>query len=667
MHRFALASALLLGGIAPLPAASLLAPSTTPATLSTPKILLVDTALRTTAGTQLVAPKGWSLQIKGSALILGAPEGDSHVALIDVHGGDADAAVTAAWAAYQTHPVRALEAARDRPAREGWDQIRLYRYETAANEQRSVAAQALRKGDYWTVAIRDLSDAVADKRDSQLEVIFNKLWPAGYARESFAGKKAHRLNTQRLAALTEYIETGRKQLDIPGVALGLIQDGKVVFEGGFGVREIGKRTPIDAGTLFITASNGKALTTLMLAKLVEAGKFTWETPVSTLWPQFQLGNAAITRQVQVKHLICACTGLPRRDLEISFEGEKATPASTMQVLATVQPTSQFGELFQYSNLMAAAGGYLGGHMLYPQQELGAAYDKAMQTLVLDPLGMNATTLDYARALAGNHAAPHARDIDGNTVVASMGLNYAELPSRPSGAAWSNVRDMLRYVQMELANGLLPNGKRYIAENILLARREPQVTTGSDEYYGMGLKIDRMWGVPVIHHGGTMVGYSSDMIWLPEHGVGAVILTNADSGNALRTRFRRRLLEVLFDGTATAAADVASWAQQSKAGITAERKQLVIPAGRDATARLAAMYRNPALGDLVLRRERDRVVFDFGGWRTDMATRQDEDGSVVFVSISPGAQGFEFLVANQNDQRRLILRDAQHEYVFVEVK
>lgn len=630
-------------------------------------ILTADTPQQTILGSQFVAPKAWRLQRKDSAFILSAPEGDSHVALVDVNGGDADAAVAAAWSAYTAGPMRTLERANDRPARDGWDQIRVYRYETASNEQRTVAAQALRKGEHWTVSIRDVSDAVAEKRDAQLEVIFNKLWPKGYARESFAGKKALRLDTERLAALTNYIETGRQQLDIPGVALGLVQDGKVVFAGGFGVRELGKPTPVDAETLFITASNSKALTTLMLAKLVEAGKFTWDTPVSKLWSQFKLGNAEITRQVRVKHLVCACTGLPRRDMEIMFEGEKHTAAATMQLLAAVQPTSQFGELFQYSNLMAAAGGYFGGHVLYPDRELGAAYDSAMQTLVLDPLGMTATTVDYAQALAGNHAAPHAKDIDGNTVIADMGLNYADLPSRPSGAAWSNVHDMLRYVQMELANGLLPNGKRYIAEQVLLARREPQVTTGSDEYYGMGLKIDRIWGVPMIHHGGTMVGFSSDMIWLPEHGVGAVILINADSGNALRTRFRRRLLEVLFDGKPTAANDVTAWAQQSKAAIAAKREQLITPAEHNATARLAAKYHNPALGDIVLRRERDRAVFDFGGWDSEMATRKDEDGTVTFVSISPGEQGFEFVVADQADTRRLILRDAQHEYVFAEVK
>ena len=90
----------------------------------------------------------------------------------------------------------------------------------------------------------------------------------------------------------------------------------------------------------------------------------------------------------------------------------------------MQPTSKFGEVFQYSNLMATAAGYIGGHLVYPDMELGAAYDEAMQKMIFDPLGMNSTTFDYARALAGNHATPHGDDVDGKPSIASMDLNYS---------------------------------------------------------------------------------------------------------------------------------------------------------------------------------------------------------------------------------------------------
>jgi CubicO group peptidase (beta-lactamase class C family) len=164
-----------------------------------------------------------------------------------------------------------------------------------------------------------------------------------------------------------------------------VQYGNVIFADGFGVKELGSSEKPDGDALFIIASNTKALTTLFLAKLVDEHRMTWDAPVATLFPEFRLGNAETTRSVLVKNLICACTGMPRQDLEWVFEFGKMTPESSMALLGTMQPTSKFGELFQYSNLMAAAAGYTGApHVVYPQMELGAGYDRGMQSYVLDP-------------------------------------------------------------------------------------------------------------------------------------------------------------------------------------------------------------------------------------------------------------------------------------------
>src|SRR5262249_34426404 len=155
----------------------------------------------------------------------------------------------------------------------------------------------------------------------------------------------------------------------------------------------------------------------------------------------------------------------------------------LATLGTMQPTTKFGELFQYSNPMAGAAGFTGGHVLFPEMELGAAYDRAMQSYVFGPLGMNSTTFDYARALASNHASAHAPDIDGKPAKAVMEINYCVIPLRPAGGAWSNVRDMIAYVAMELAEGNLPDGHRYLEREPLLARRAPQVPIGKDATYG----------------------------------------------------------------------------------------------------------------------------------------------------------------------------------------
>jgi len=632
-------------------------------TSATPEHLTADTPKQTVAGASFIAPADWTFSVRGPATILTAPEGDSRIALVDVRAPSADSAVALAWAAYLPAHTWPLKVVTSQPDKDGWSDRRSYDYQTSPNEKRGVGLLAQRAGDVWTVVVYDMSDATGEKRLAAVQLIFDRLLPKGFTRESFAGRKAATLDAARLAKLSAFTQKAMQELGVPGVAVGIVQNGKVVFADGFGVRELGKPERPDANTVFMVASNTKALTTLMLARLVDANRFGWETPVTSLLPSFKLGDTATTRQVLVKHLICACTGLPRQDLEWLFEFKNSTPESALKTVGTMQPTSKFGQMFQYSNPLAAAAGYTGGHVAFPDLELGAAYDKAMRTYVFDPLGMTSTTFDYARALAGNHASPHSPDIDGKTSVAAMDINYSVIPVRPAGAAWSSVRDMLKYVSMELAEGRLPDGTQYIRRETLLARRAPQVPIGKEATYGMGLMVDTKYGTPVVHHGGDMIGFHSDMMWLPEYDVGAVVLTNGNPGWVLRTVFRRKLLEVLFDGRDEADADVASQAKSYYAQLAADRRLLSVPADPAQAAKLARHFHNDALGDIDVRREGGSTVFDFGEFRSEVATRNNPDGSLSFITIAPGIEGFEFVVSDAAG-KRLTIRDAQHEYVFI---
>ena len=624
--------------------------------------LTADTPMQTVSGATFVAPANWSVSVRGPATILEPPEGDSHLALVDVRAPSADSAVALAWAAYMPDHKWPLLVVTPEPDREGWTDRRSYSYQTSPNEKRGVGATAQRAGDLWSVSIYDMSDATGEKRLGAVALVFDRLLPKGFTRESFAGKRAATLDAARLAKLTTFTEAAMQELGVPGVAVGIIQNGQIVFADGFGVRELGKPEKPDANTLFMIASNTKQLTTLMLAKLVDAKRFDWETPVTSLLPSFKLGDPATTRQVLVKHLICACTGVPRQDLEWVFKFKNATPESALRTLGTMQPTSKFGEMFQYSNPMAAAAGYTGGHVAFPVLELGAAYDSAMQTLVFNPLGMTSTTFNYAKALAGNHASPHAPDVDGKTSNATMDLNYAIIPDRPAGAAWSNVHDLLRYVAMELAEGKLPDGTQYIGRDALLKRRERQVDIGKETTYGMGLMVDTKYGTPVVHHGGDLSGFHSDVMWLPEHNVGAVVLTNANPGWVIRDVFQRKLLEVLFDGRDEADADAAAQAKNFYAQLAANRKLLTVPADAAESSKLAGHYHNDALGDIEVQRNGGRTVFTFDEFRSEVASRKYPDGSVSFITIAPGIDGLEFVVS-AGGAKRLTIRDAQHEYVF----
>jgi len=631
-----------------------------------PVKLAADTPSATTAGNTFIAPLGWSLSVRGAATILEAPEAGSYVALVDLaEPRDADAAVAAAFAAYDPalrHPLKAKLPIADR---DGWSERWSYEYQLSPNAQRNLGADVRRANGVWTVTIVDLADAVGGKRGAQLGVLFGKLLPKGRARETFAGKTAHPLDADRLAALSKFVTDAQAATGVPGVGLGVVQNGEVVFAGGFGVRALGKPARVDADTKFMIASNTKALATLLLAKLVDARKISWDTPVTSLLPSFKLGSPETTAKVQVKHLICACTGLPRQDMEWLFEWKGVTPDDVMGLLATMQPTSGFGELFQYSNPLAAAAGYVGGHVAYPRQELGAAYDRAMQTMVFDPLGMTATTHDFKRGQQGNAAAPHAPDIDGKPGLAVAAVNTSIVPVRPAGGAWSTVRDMLKYIQMELDGGALPGGEPYIDREVLLARRAPQVAISADASYGMGLMVDRTWGVTVVHHGGDMIGFHSDMIWLPEHNVGAVVLTNGDPGWQIRGSFQRKLLEVLFDGRPEADVQVATSARSFYESLAAERKLFTVPADPAEAGKLAARYTSPALGDIVVKRRGEATVFDFGEYASEVATRVNPDGTRSFLTTVPGMSGLEFVVGEAAGKRTLTTRDSQHEYVFSE--
>ena len=513
--------------------------------------------------------------------------------------------------------------------------------------------------------IADGAEATFGKRSAAAAILQQSLRPAGYRRESFAGMTARRLTPARVALLREFVAESARQLEVPGVGIALIDGGQVVWQGGVGVRELGKPGLVDERTKFMVASNTKGMATLLLSVLADEGKLRWDQPVTELYPSFRLGSDATTRATLVRHLVCACTGLPRKDYAFILADRGAPAIDTFRQLARTQPTSGFGELFQYNNLMASAAGYLGGALAYPRLELGAAFDRAMEDRIFDPLGMRDTTFDFAEGMRGNWARPHGLDVDGRTVPMTNSFNETVYPHRPAGGVFSTAADMARYAQLELSKGVAPGGKRLVSEANLVERRERGVPVGEDSWYGMGLFERIAWGVPVVTHGGTLLGYHSNFYVLPEAGIGAVILTNADPGAALLGPFLRRVLEVVYDGKPEAAQEVAAAAARIKAQSKARRDKLTVPGNPAVLARLAATYRNPEVGTLTFRDQGGAKWMKAGFVEGPVATRVNPDGSTSIVSAGPGAIGVEALVGERDGVRTLTIRDSQHEYVYAE--
>jgi hypothetical protein len=180
--------------------------------------------------------------------------------------------------------------------------------------------------------------------------------------------------------------------------------------------------------------------------------------------------------------------------------------------------------------------------------------------------------------------------------------------------------------------------------------------GEDTAYGMGLVIDTRYGIPVVSHGGSLFGYKSDMIFLPDHGVGAVVLANADTGGFLTGLLRRRLLELLFDGKPEAVEQARVTVAQRAANIAKNRERLVVPADDAEAGKLAANYVSPTLGTLRVRVQDGATIFDFGKWRSAVASRRNDDGTTSFISIDPTISGFNFVVGERDGKRALIVRE-----------
>jgi CubicO group peptidase (beta-lactamase class C family) len=625
--------------------------------------LQAETRLQTGAGATFTAPAGWHLTRHPGHLLLEGPDREVELALVELEGASAEAAIGAAWKRVRPGFKLQVKHRSTPPARRGWEAVAQLVYETPSVPPRLTLAVARRKGARWYVALLDGTQAAFDRRGANIHTMLDSFKAPGVEEESWAGRAAHPLDAKRLQSFTAFVEQARQQAGVPGAALAVVQGGKVVLARGFGVRALGRRAQVTPKTLFLIGSTTKSLTTLMMACLVDRKRFDWDTPVVQLLPSFALADPQVTAVLTLQNTVCACAGLPRQDLEFLFEYAGVTPEQRVASMKTMRPTTGFGETFQYSNSMVAAGGYVAAHALRPKQALGPAYDAAIRQLVFRPLGMRSTTLSFAAAKRAEHALPHAQDLQLQQRRILLSDEEGVVPVRPAGGAWSNVQEMARYLLLELGEGQTPEGKRVVSAASLLKRREPQVKISNKLHYGLGLFVEQDHGVQVVHHGGNNAGFTSDMFFLPKHGLGAVLLTNAGSANAFRRAVRRRLLELVFDGREQAQENLAFALKRRREVTQKELERITLAPDRAWLKGLAGRYSNPGLGVVTLRLAKDKAVLDVGEWKTAVARKQEKDGVVKLYTVDPPWVGLELIPEQYKGGTRLVLEAGQHRYVF----
>ncbi len=321
---------------------------------------------------------------------------------------------------------------------------------------------------------------------------------------------------EQLEALVERLDERRAELQIPGMAIAIVQDGEVILSKGMGVADIETQRPVTDETIFAIGSSTKSFTAVLAGMGVDRGELAWEAPVSTYIPWFRLPEADNAEQVNLVDLLSHQTGLTRMSL-LWYGGR----ASIDQIYAAV-PHAAYYRPFRsgwlYNNVTYAAAGYASA------EAAGLSWNELLQRDILDPLGM----ADSSTALA--HLADNPNAARGYLWDAEA-EEFEQLPPRelstiaPAGAINSNVTDMAKWAAMLLNNGSLPDGRSLISQDALEMCWKAHVTMPDGRGYGLGWMLGDYEGTPFYEHGGNIDGFASTLAVMPEEGIGITALMN----------------------------------------------------------------------------------------------------------------------------------------------
>jgi CubicO group peptidase (beta-lactamase class C family) len=382
-----------------------------------------------------------------------------------------------------------------------------------------------------------------------------------------------RVTDEMLTEFTAYVEDSLIRWHIPGAAVAIVQDGKIVYAQGFGVRELGKDDPVTPDTVFVMGSMTKSVTDLMLASLVDDGIIDWDTRVVDIWPDFQLADPNVTSSVTVRDLLSMRAGL--REDDSLWQGQGLSAEELLVAMAQDPLVGQPGEAFFYDNMGIAAAAYLG--VLAAGGEYGNlfnGYAELMQSRVFDPIGMTSATvdLDLEMLRAKTHANlgwPHLWNETGELVPAIVFMegSVAQEGIIPAGGMMASANDVARYLITQLNGGLSPDGNRVVSTEALAETRTPQISIGAEQFidrvlfpssfvlpddaqvdYGMGWFVGSYHGVEVLTDPGDERGYTNIMALLPEISTGIVIFTNGENlpcARPMTLAVQYRFVELLY--------------------------------------------------------------------------------------------------------------------------
>ncbi|NNE68130.1 MAG: serine hydrolase [Pyrinomonadaceae bacterium] len=371
----------------------------------------------------------------------------------------------------------------------------------------------------------------------------------------------------KLAEIDAYAQKAHVDWNVPGMAVAIVKDGKVVFAKGYGIKKLGGNDKVDADTVFAIASNSKAFTTASIAMLIDEGKIGgWDDKVSKYLPDFELYDPYVTKSLTIRDLVSHRVGLDTFSGDLLWYETTYSTDEVLKRLRHLKPTRGFRSGFGYQNLMFTAAGKI------VEKVSGKSWGEFVKERILKPLDMKNTTTSV-KDVKGNAAWPH-NESGGNGLRALTHRGNVD-GAAPAAALNSSVNDVAKWLRMQLASGK-SGDKQMISEKNMWEMHQPavllQVSPGAARFYGskhfdtygLGWAVWDYRGRKVVSHGGGLDGMISRTSMMPEENLGLVVLTNSE--NSVPTALQFKIYDVFMD------ADKRDWSAQFKGFADARKKR-----------------------------------------------------------------------------------------------
>jgi CubicO group peptidase (beta-lactamase class C family) len=411
-----------------------------------------------------------------------------------------------------------------------------------------------------------------------------------------------------------------KAFEVPGMALAIVKNGRVVVAKGYGVRRLGEAAPVDGQTLFGIASNTKVFTATALGLLVEEGKIAWDAPVINYLPWFAMYDPFVTREITVRDLLVHRSGLGLGEGDLLF-----WPPSTynrkeiVRRLRYMKPATSFRSAYAYDNLLYSVAGEV------IEAVSGKIWEDFVMERILARVGMTRSNVRHSAAAGGGNVAATHAEVDGVVRIVKPSTNDN---TNPAGGINSCAEDMAKWMLVLLGRGKLPDGTRLYSEKTWrelttlvtpMPNPDPPAELAALKTdfngYALGLHVKEYRGLKVVTHTGGLAGYVSQVWLVPEAGLGVTVLTNQEAVQAFAalTMF---VVDHYLGAPKTDWVDAYLKVRARNEARTAEAVRKAATA-RDATSKpslalekYAGTYRDAWYGDIEIAAESGKLVMRF---------------------------------------------------------